>query len=73
MLDNQAPNHRGSGKLESKVALATPALPHIRSDTTIINSGSVTGLLGSRHLLDHSATKGAIHAFTKSLALNTAG
>ena len=35
-----------------------------------INSGSETGLLGSKHLLDYSATKGAIHAFTKSLASN---
>jgi len=32
--------------------------------------GSITGLEGSKHLLDYSATKGAIHAFTKSLAQN---
>ena len=32
--------------------------------------GSETGLFGSKHLLDYSATKGAIHAFTKSLASN---
>jgi NAD(P)-dependent dehydrogenase (short-subunit alcohol dehydrogenase family) len=30
----------------------------------------VTGLRGSAHLLDYSATKGAIHAFTKALAQN---
>jgi NAD(P)-dependent dehydrogenase (short-subunit alcohol dehydrogenase family) len=30
----------------------------------------VTGLRGSEHLLDYSATKGAIHAFTKALASN---
>ena len=36
----------------------------------IINTGSVTGLEGSARLLDFSATKGAIHAFTKSLAQN---
>lgn len=34
----------------------------------IINIGSVTGLTGSQALLDYSSTKGAIHAFTKSLA-----
>ena len=34
------------------------------------NCGSITGLQGSRELLDYSATKGAIHAFTKSLAQN---
>lgn len=33
-------------------------------------TGSVTGLEGSAQLLDYSATKGAIHAFTKSLASN---
>lgn len=38
----------------------------------IINTGSITGLDGSKALLDYSATKGAIHAFTKSLAQNVA-
>jgi len=46
------------------------ALPHLRKGSAIINTGSITGLEGSRHLLDYSATKGAIHAFTKSLAQN---
>lgn len=44
------------------------ALPYLRSGATIINTGSITGLEGSGGLLDYSATKGAIHAFTKSLA-----
>ena len=43
------------------------ALPHLKPGNTIINTGSITGLEGSRQLLDYSATKGAIHAFTKSL------
>ncbi|MBA3485656.1 MAG: SDR family oxidoreductase [Lysobacter sp.] len=46
------------------------ALPHMRKGGSIINSGSETGLFGNRHLLDYSATKGAIHAFTMSLASN---
>jgi NAD(P)-dependent dehydrogenase (short-subunit alcohol dehydrogenase family) len=46
------------------------ALPHLKEGTCIINTGSVTGLRGSAHLLDYAATKGAIHAFTKSLASN---
>ena len=46
------------------------AVPHLRPGSTIINTGSITGLEGSKHLLDYSATKGAIHAFTKSLAQN---
>ncbi|MCA9626122.1 MAG: SDR family oxidoreductase [Myxococcales bacterium] len=44
------------------------ALPHLRPGSAIINTGSITGLEGSKGLLDYSATKGAIHAFTKSLA-----
>lgn len=46
------------------------ALPHLQKRGVIINTGSITGLEGSKHLLDYSATKGAIHAFTKSLAQN---
>ncbi|HEX3927904.1 MAG TPA: SDR family oxidoreductase [Gemmatimonadales bacterium] len=44
------------------------ALPHLEPGSAIINTGSITGLEGSKQLLDYSATKGAIHAFTKSLA-----
>lgn len=46
------------------------ALPHLKEGGAIVNCGSITGLEGSKHLLDYSATKGAIHAFTKSLAQN---
>jgi NAD(P)-dependent dehydrogenase (short-subunit alcohol dehydrogenase family) len=38
--------------------------------SVIINTGSVTGIDGSGGLLDYASTKGAIHAFTKSLAQN---
>ena len=46
------------------------AIPHLKPGAAIINCGSITGLEGSKQLLDYSATKGAIHAFTKSLAQN---
>jgi NAD(P)-dependent dehydrogenase (short-subunit alcohol dehydrogenase family) len=46
------------------------ALPHLKEGSAIVNTGSITGLDGSKELLDYSATKGAIHAFTKSLAQN---
>jgi NAD(P)-dependent dehydrogenase (short-subunit alcohol dehydrogenase family) len=46
------------------------ALPHLQKGSAIVNTGSITGLEGSKELLDYSATKGAIHAFTKSLAQN---
>ena len=44
------------------------ALDHLHPGAVILNTGSITGLEGSGELLDYSATKGAIHAFTKSLA-----
>lgn len=53
--------------------MARSALPHLKAGAAIINTGSVTGLRGSARLLDYSTTKGAIHAFTRSLAANLAG
>jgi NAD(P)-dependent dehydrogenase (short-subunit alcohol dehydrogenase family) len=50
--------------------MARAALAHMREGASIVNVGSITGLEGSPHLLDYAATKGAIHAFTKSLASN---
>lgn len=50
--------------------MARAALPHLKQGASIINTGSVTGLQGSKKLLDYSSTKGAIHAFTMSLASN---
>jgi len=50
--------------------MAKAALPHLKQGASIINTGSVTGLQGSAKLLDYSSTKGAIHAFTMSLASN---
>jgi NAD(P)-dependent dehydrogenase (short-subunit alcohol dehydrogenase family) len=48
--------------------MAKAAVPHIGEKGSIINTGSVTGLMGSKELLDYSMTKGGIHAFTRSLA-----
>lgn len=50
--------------------MAKAVLPHLKRGSSIINTGSVTGLAGSKKLLDYSTTKGAIHAFTKALASN---
>lgn len=43
-------------------------VPHMKNGGAIVNSGSVTGLMGNKALLDYSLTKGGIHAFTRSLA-----
>ena len=50
--------------------MARAALPHMGEGASIINTSSETALFGSKHLLDYSATKGAIDAFTRSLAAN---
>ena len=50
--------------------MAKAVVPHLKAGSAIVNTGSITGLQGSKALLDYSATKGAIHAFTKSLAQN---
>jgi NAD(P)-dependent dehydrogenase (short-subunit alcohol dehydrogenase family) len=50
--------------------MARAALKQLREGGVIINTSSVTGQDGSPGLMDYSATKGAIHAFTKSLAQN---
>jgi NAD(P)-dependent dehydrogenase (short-subunit alcohol dehydrogenase family) len=44
------------------------ALPHLGAGASIVNTTSVTAYRGSPELLDYSATKGAIVAFTRSLA-----
>jgi NAD(P)-dependent dehydrogenase (short-subunit alcohol dehydrogenase family) len=44
------------------------ALKYLPKGGVIVNCGSITGLEGNKTLADYSATKGAIHAFTKSLA-----
>jgi NAD(P)-dependent dehydrogenase (short-subunit alcohol dehydrogenase family) len=48
------------------------ALPYLGEGSAIINCGSVAGLEGNKTLIDYASTKGAIHAFTKSLAQNLA-
>jgi NAD(P)-dependent dehydrogenase (short-subunit alcohol dehydrogenase family) len=50
--------------------LTQAAEPHLKRGSAIINCTSETMYAGSKHLLDYSATKGAITAFTRSLALN---
>lgn len=54
--------------LAGMVMLSREAVPHMKPGSSIINTGSVTGIEGQKMLLDYSMTKGGIHAFTMSLA-----
>jgi len=53
--------------------MAKAAVPHMPAGSAIVNTGSVTGIDGSKALVDYSMTKGGIHAFTRSLAGNLIG
>ncbi len=48
--------------------MAQAAVPHMKPKSSIVMTGSVTGLLGNKDLLDYSMTKGGIHAFARSLS-----
>lgn len=50
------------------IALTQKVIPHLSKGDSIINTTSITAYRGSPHLIDYSATKGGIVAFTRSLA-----
>ncbi|WP_122465996.1 SDR family oxidoreductase [Brevundimonas lutea] len=52
--------------------LTQAAVPHMKSGGAIVMTGSVTGLMGNKSLLDYSLTKGGIHAFARSLGTHLA-
>lgn len=52
--------------------LSKAAVRHMEKGDTIVNTSSITAYNGSAALLDYASTKGAITAFTRSLALNLA-
>jgi NAD(P)-dependent dehydrogenase (short-subunit alcohol dehydrogenase family) len=48
--------------------MAQAVAKQMKPGSAIVNTGSITGILGNASLLDYSLTKGGIHAFTRSLA-----
>jgi NAD(P)-dependent dehydrogenase (short-subunit alcohol dehydrogenase family) len=52
--------------------MAQAAVAEMGNGAAIVNTGSVTGILGNKDLLDYSTTKGGIHAFTRSLSTHLA-
>jgi NAD(P)-dependent dehydrogenase (short-subunit alcohol dehydrogenase family) len=69
-LSDEQWDHTFKTNIYGYFRMAKAALKRLGPGGAIINTGSITGLEGSKELLDYSATKGAIHAFTKSLAQN---
>jgi NAD(P)-dependent dehydrogenase (short-subunit alcohol dehydrogenase family) len=67
-LSDEQFDHTFKTNMYGYFRMAKAAVPHLGPGSAIVNTGSVTGIEGSKGLLDYSATKGAIHAFTKSLA-----
>lgn len=50
--------------------MAQAAVEKMQPGSVILNTGSITGIDGSKELIDYSMTKGGIHAFTRALAAN---
>lgn len=69
-MDNMEKTFRTN--IFSMFYITQAALKHLHKGDTIINTTSVTAYRGSEHLIDYSATKGAIVTFTRSLSENLA-
>ncbi len=67
-LDLEQWDHTFKTNIYAPFLLIKAALKHMGKGSSIINTGSLVGENGAPGLLDYSATKGAVHAFTKSLA-----
>jgi NAD(P)-dependent dehydrogenase (short-subunit alcohol dehydrogenase family) len=69
-LEDEEWDHTFRTNVYAFYRLVKHALPHLKPGASIIATSSITGIEGSPQLLDYSATKGAINAFTKALARN---
>ena len=69
-LSDEELEHTFDTNIFAYMRLSRAALRHMKPGSSIIATSSETGILGSEKLPDYSATKGAINAFTKTLALS---
>ncbi|TDC10518.1 SDR family oxidoreductase [Nonomuraea longispora] len=69
-LTDEQWEHTFAVNIHSYFRVMKAALPHLREGSAIINTSSINGLRGNKTLIDYSATKGAINAFTYSMAQN---
>jgi NAD(P)-dependent dehydrogenase (short-subunit alcohol dehydrogenase family) len=67
-VTDQEIEHTFATNIFAYIRLVRAAAPHMKAGGAIIATSSETGILGSEKLPDYSATKGAINAFTKTLA-----
>lgn len=69
-LTDEQWEHTFAVNIHSYYRVTKAALPHLREGAAIVNTSSINGLRGNKTLLDYSATKGAINAFTYAMAQN---
>ncbi len=69
-LTDEQWEHTFAANVHSYFRVTKAALPHLREGSAIVNTSSVNGLRGNKTLIDYAATKGAINAFTQSMAQN---
>ncbi|WP_197322061.1 SDR family oxidoreductase [Saccharomonospora sp. NB11] len=60
--------HTFEVNVHSYFRVTAAALRHMPAGSAIVNTGSVNGLRGNKKLIDYSATKGAVHAWTFAMA-----
>jgi NAD(P)-dependent dehydrogenase (short-subunit alcohol dehydrogenase family) len=69
-LDDEQWEHTFAVNIHSYFRVTKAALRHMGEGAAIVNTSSINGLRGNKTLIDYAATKGAINAFTYSMAQN---
>ncbi|WP_433257444.1 SDR family oxidoreductase [Streptosporangium sp. CA-135522] len=72
-LEDEQWEHTFAVNIHSYFRVTKAALRHMGEGSAIVNTSSINGLRGNKTLIDYAATKGAINAFTQSMAQNLVG